>query len=126
MGCTSTEGSDCIEHYAHCRVTHTIAKKTLRLHFEGREALEWFLLARSECGEPTNLTCIAVLIYAVYNTVNCRRRNGDGSMKEAEETMEQYVIAAIRDHPASEKIINGRWVVEGGRRKRRKVEELVC
>ena len=46
------------------------------------------------------------------------------NLKEAVETMEQYILEAIRDHPASEKIINGRWVVEEGRRKRRRVEEV--
>ena len=124
LGCEHP-AADSIEHYAHCKAVHDVAKKTLTLHCEGPLAIEWFMLARKELADEGTLVCMAVLIYATYTTTNRMRKLGIKDMGTAVEALEQKIREAIRSHRHSEKVINSRWAeVENRPKRRRRTERL--
>ena len=77
------------------------------------------MLGRKELKDNDTLVCIAVLVYTTYITTNKLRRIGNRYPQPAGEALGQNILEAIRGHPRSEKIVNGRWVSEVSGKRRR-------
>ena len=118
FGCT-LPAHDSIEHYVYCAAVHRVARNALRLDIKKSEALEWFVLAHLGLSDEENLICIAILVYAVYNSTNTLRKIGKFDPQLANDTMEQNILEAVRGHPASETILNGSWVQDNQHKRRR-------
>ena len=70
LGCGGC-AEDSIEHYVHCRAVRRVANSFLKLG--PTVGVEKFILPDEALGDQGSLVCMAVLIYAIYNTTNRRR-----------------------------------------------------
>ena len=118
FGC-KCPAQDSIEHYVCCEAVHKVARNVLRLDIKKSETLEWFVLAHPGLADEETLVCTATLVYAVYNSTNTLRKIGKYDPHLANDTMEQSILEAVRGHPASEKVVNGRWVQDRQHKRRR-------
>ena len=60
-------------------------------------------------GDQESLVCMAVLIYATYNTTNCLRCKGGLAHEGAVEALKQGCRNAVMGHRPSTKVVDSRW-----------------
>ena len=66
-----------------------------------------------------SMTCMAVLIYATYNTTNQYRQTAGVSADVAFEAMKQHCCNAVAGHSVSMRILDSRWAERPRTRLRR-------
>jgi len=69
--------------------------------------------------DDEELTCAAILVYAVYNATNLfRHQGGPAPRDKAVQALIQTCMNAVQGHAPSQNVMDGRWVAPAARRRR--------
>ena len=69
------------------------------------------MLAGEEGGSDEELKCLAILMYAAYNTTNHMRQHGSCNHDTAGDAIEQGIRNATSGHAKSRYIIDNRYII---------------
>ena len=112
FGCSA--GADSIEHYACCKHIVGYWRGPLRLPDPGdppTRRLMFMLLDRDRLNTEASLTCMALLVAAVY-ALHCKARQGALNLPEPEDVrraLAQAVREAASGHPRALKTLDSIW-----------------
>ncbi|CAK0840352.1 unnamed protein product, partial [Prorocentrum cordatum] len=104
------DGQDSIEQCIFCRCVRRVADNFLNMRRVAPFAVDHFMLAHRVFSEGAEaLTCMAVLLCAVYRTTNQCRPLGGVSENTAFDAMKQQCRNAVAGHSASMRIVDSLW-----------------
>ena len=107
-------------HYIFCRCVRRVAESFLNLRQYTPFTVDHFMLAHKTFSTDKEvLTCMAVLVYAVYNTTNHFRLAGGTDADTAFEAMKQHCRNAVAGHCSSMRVVDSRWLMRPQVRQRR-------
>ena len=97
-----------------------VAENFLNLRQYTPFTVDHFMLAhKSFSTDKEVLTCMAILVYAVYNTTNHYRQAGGTDADTAFEAMKQHCRNAVAGHCSSMRVVDSRWLLRPQVRQRR-------
>jgi hypothetical protein len=108
FGC-SHSAEDSIEHYFHCTLTQDTLRKQLNLTPELFANIHSGLLCDSNIQTTDQLTAIALLTYALYNTTNHLRHNPHTPHHHIPDMLAQFVREGAKGHPLASAVLDNRW-----------------
>ena len=101
---------DSIEHYCRCPVVMRVAQSFLHIHFDEQAALDiWTLNSQWVGGNPTVMTCVALLIYGAFKAFNSINHQGISNSQQAYICITQHCMQGALGHTASQQILDGCW-----------------
>ena len=106
--CNDT-AEDSIEHYCRCPIVMKVAQSYLHVHYPPEEALNVWALNNYWIDRPEILTCIALLIYGVFNAYNSISHHGISCSAQAYNCITQHCKQGVLAHPASARILAFCW-----------------
>ena len=101
---------DSMLHYCHCDITKQLLAKVLNLQPSTFTNLHTFLLCNHHINTTETLTCIGLLLYAIYNTTNHFRHHPCKDKTTIFNYARQSITEGARRHNASVRVLDGRWV----------------
>ena len=112
----SPQALDSIEHYACCPIIRSVALSSLRLELQPPpHAITNFLLITPPPSPDPMTTparrCLrmALLVTAVYNTINAARHKPPRTSQEVTDMLDQSLREAVRNHPAARAELQSVW-----------------
>ena len=108
LGCGRT-AEDAIEHYFHCRVTHYALQHQLNLAPHLFANLHSGLLCNANIQTTDQLTTIALLNYALYNTTNYLRIHPNTPPTHIPDMLAKRVREGAKRHPNATSVLDNRW-----------------
>ena len=108
LGCAGG-AEDAIEHYCHCHMTKLTLKRKLNLDPTHFAHLHSFLLCSNFINTQEELTCIALLIYAIYNATNHYRTHPTPHHHIIQEAIAQWLREGAAKHTNATKVLDNRW-----------------
>ena len=108
LGCEGA-AEDSIEHYCCCRLTRRILQKQFNLPDELFANLHSFLLCNANINTTEHLTCIALLIYGIYNATNHFRHNPTKNTTHIYDATVQWIREGARHHSNASRTLVNRW-----------------
>ena len=108
LGC-STTNEDSIEHYYHCEVTQNTLRRQLNLPAQLFANLHSGLLCNANIRTIDQLTSIALLNYALYNTTNYLRQHPHTPKDLIPDMLSQKLREGAKHHPNATTVLDNRW-----------------
>ena len=108
LGCSNT-AEDSIEHYFHCEVAQDIMRRRLNLPPQLFSNLHSGLLCNANIKTTDQLTAIALLNYALYNTTNYLRHNPGTPADQIPDMLTQHLREGAKHHPNAMSVLDNRW-----------------
>ena len=103
------DAEDAIEHYFHCRLTRDAMRCQLNLPPEFFANLHSGLLCNANIQTTDQLTVIALLNYALYNTTNYLRHHPDTQTTHIPDMLAQNIREGAKHHPLATAVLDMRW-----------------
>ena len=100
---------DAIEHYFHCPVTHDALQRQLNLSPSLFANLHSGLLCNANIRTTDQLTSIALLNYALYNTTNYLRAHPDTPTAHIPDMLAQHIREGAKHHTNATSVLDNRW-----------------
>ena len=108
LGCGHT-AEDAIEHYFHCTVTQNTLQRQLNLPPQLFANLHSGLLCNANITTTDQLTSIALLTYALYNTINYLRHHPNTPSDQIPDMITQQLREGAKHHPHATTVLDNRW-----------------
>ena len=110
--CSSTFGTDSLEHYSRCRVTRRLLRAKLNLDPDKFAGMHAWTLSSPWIATKEELAGVALTTYAVYTVTNRLRHMGQSNLREEEhryEALVQAIKEGVKGHEQASKILRNRW-----------------
>ena len=108
LGC-GTHAEDAIEHYFHCPIVQNTLQGQLNLSPHLFAHLHSGLLCNANIRTMDQLTSVALLNYALYNTTNYLRVHAGTPSDHIPDMLAQHIREGAKHHPNATLVLDSRW-----------------
>ena len=86
-----------------------VLKNVLNISYPQADALNVWMLNTGWVESKVVGTCVALLVYGVYNAFNTIKKKGITNSMQAKDCIKQHCKNGVMGHPSSTQILNSCW-----------------